>query len=404
MSSHDLVALIQLVGFQMLLYAGMWVAAYAIVGEERAAVRHWLAFSLLSGLGLLLIGLRPHGHPWVTHTLPNLCFVLSFVAVRRGSELFLRMRPLDLEHAVLTGGAVSMLLLVGPDPADVAPRVATVSGVAAWVLLRSSWVGFAPVHQQFGERTAWAATLVPALFGLLHFLRMARAVASPEQSMELDTPVLINQAVLYFSMVAAAVFNLLFLFLIVLRLMARLTYLAQRDPLTGLLNRRAMQGLLEREWQRYARLRQSFALISLDVDHFKRVNDHHGHEAGDRALVHVAQLLQGQARELDGVARMGGEEFLLILPGHEVSMAAQAAERLRQALAGGPVMLREGLDWPLTASFGVAAPRPGDHELEDVLRRADEALYRAKAAGRNRVVVQPPGSSDHEPVVQACTG
>jgi two-component system cell cycle response regulator len=125
-------------------------------------------------------------------------------------------------------------------------------------------------------------------------------------------------------------------------------------------------------------------VLLIDVDHFKRINDTHGHAVGDRVLVHVASVIEGQARQADSVGRYGGEEFLIIAPQSDLEGALQAAERLRLAMQNEPIHARAS-DLRVTVSVGVAAREAADPHVEAVVGRADRALYRAKAAGRNRV-------------------
>jgi diguanylate cyclase (GGDEF)-like protein len=161
--------------------------------------------------------------------------------------------------------------------------------------------------------------------------------------------------------------------------------LSRTDPLTGLSNRRALLQSLERERQRGDRLGRPFSVILLDVDHFKRFNDRHGHEVGDRVLVGVAGALRGGAREVDEVARWGGEEFLVLLPECETSGAEELAARLQERIRALEVAGDEG-PLKVTATLGVATRRSGE-DVDAVVRRADAALYRGKEAGRDRVVV-----------------
>ena len=140
---------------------------------------------------------------------------------------------------------------------------------------------------------------------------------------------------------------------------------------------------LERQWERYRRSGLPFAVLLVDIDHFKLVNDSHGHAAGDRVLAHVARVLHTHARATDCVARMGGEEFLVLLPDMNAADALRLAQRLRQSVEEQPVQsARHALH--TTVSIGVAIVRSGDAGVDPVVGRADAALYRAKAAGRNR--------------------
>ncbi|WP_337175633.1 diguanylate cyclase [Paludisphaera sp.] len=157
---------------------------------------------------------------------------------------------------------------------------------------------------------------------------------------------------------------------------------AERDPLTGLANRRALDRMLDIQLTVQACEGRPFCLVMADIDHFKAVNDRWGHACGDRVLAAFADLLRGLSRAEDLVARLGGEEFVVLLPDAPLEVAMRVAERLRLATpdAGPPEMAPRRL----TASFGVAEAVPGD-TASRLLRRADAALYRAKAGGRDRV-------------------
>ena len=151
------------------------------------------------------------------------------------------------------------------------------------------------------------------------------------------------------------------------------------DALTHLKNRRAFDRLLANEYARTLRTRSPLALLMVDVDHFKAYNDQYGHLAGDQALQAVAAAIKSQARAYDHVARYGGEEFAVILPDTQVADTRAVAERIRQA-----VQALQGLHRPVTVSVG-AAMAEAKTDPADLVNRADQALYQAKQAGRNRV-------------------
>lgn len=161
--------------------------------------------------------------------------------------------------------------------------------------------------------------------------------------------------------------------------------LAATDVLTGLPNRRHFLQTLATEASRAGRSGQTLAVAMFDIDHFKQVNDRLGHEGGDRALERVARVAQATVRPYDVVARVGGEEFAILLPATHADEAVQVAERFRAMLAG-ERFEHQGQSQPLTASVGVAVLHPG-MPPDLALRQADEALYRAKSAGRNRVTL-----------------
>ena len=169
--------------------------------------------------------------------------------------------------------------------------------------------------------------------------------------------------------------------------------LAMHDTLTGLLNRRAIhdRALSEHNRLRRGATNSPLSVIMLDIDHFKAINDRYGHEAGDRALRAISEFLLAQLRSYDGLGRWGGEEFLMLLPGADQAEALAVAERIRANLAQARPALPDGTQVSLSASLGVATlddtsvGAVGEQWLDDLVRAADQALYRAKNAGRNRV-------------------
>ncbi len=162
-------------------------------------------------------------------------------------------------------------------------------------------------------------------------------------------------------------------------------YKATHDILTGLWNRAAILEILQRELPRARREAGSVGILLADLDHFKAINDTYGHLAGDAVLREVAHRLVGSVRSYDAIGRYGGEEFLMLLPGCDPSSTLERAEKLRVAIAGSPVVAHE-VAIPVTLSIGaVASGEPGHADADALLRVADAALYRAKAAGRNRV-------------------
>jgi diguanylate cyclase (GGDEF)-like protein len=160
------------------------------------------------------------------------------------------------------------------------------------------------------------------------------------------------------------------------------------DPLTGLHNRGFFESQLAVELERARRSNQPLALLFVDIDHFKRINDQHGHDVGDLVLQHVSRLMVQHLRRIDQVFRWGGEEFALLLPGTRRAEAQHTAERLRAVIERTPVLLGAGQEVGCTISVGIAlAPEHAEGGERALLRHSDQALYAAKAGGRNRVVV-----------------
>lgn len=168
----------------------------------------------------------------------------------------------------------------------------------------------------------------------------------------------------------------------------QLLQMAQTDFLTGLPNRSRIKAFFEREKSRASREHQPLSLLIIDLDHFKKVNDRFGHEAGDRALVFFADLLRQRLRATDLAGRLGGEEFGVILVNTATNTAIQVAEDLRRALEDADLQHDEQ-SVPLSLSVGVAELGVDGHNLQDLLAAADQRLYAAKDNGRNQVVPGP---------------
>jgi two-component system, cell cycle response regulator len=163
-----------------------------------------------------------------------------------------------------------------------------------------------------------------------------------------------------------------------------LRFAATHDPLTGLWNRGEILNFLRRELVRADRERRPLAIVIVDVDHFKKLNDTFGHLAGDSVLKEIGKRLQSGVRVYDGIGRYGGEEFLLVLPGCDLKPATARAESLRSLVSDKPITV-SSTEVTVTVSLGVTALCSSDGTLEEVLQRADAAMYEAKAKGRNRV-------------------
>jgi two-component system, cell cycle response regulator len=164
-----------------------------------------------------------------------------------------------------------------------------------------------------------------------------------------------------------------------------LRFHAEHDSLTGVLNRRAIRDVLRRELARCRRENQTLGVIVADVDHFKKINDHYGHGAGDAALVAVVQRIAATLRPYDVIGRYGGEEFLIIAPGCDLELAQKLAERVRVAVCNEPIDLGNEtatISASLGATLGTATSDP-----EFLVEVADAAMYQAKRNGRNRVEV-----------------
>ena len=160
--------------------------------------------------------------------------------------------------------------------------------------------------------------------------------------------------------------------------------LAMKDALTGIYNRRHFTGRFDNEWKRFRRYKRPLSLLLLDIDHFKSVNDRYGHDVGDQVIIAVARSCGIQTRDSDVVARIGGEEFAILLPETELADARVAAERLRRAVAAEPIASSAG-PISVTVSIGAVLATTKLNDAAELMKLADDALYAAKRGGRNCV-------------------
>ncbi len=169
------------------------------------------------------------------------------------------------------------------------------------------------------------------------------------------------------------------------QLYQQLRTLARNDPLTGLLNSRAYYDLCDSQIRISKRSNDPFSILFVDLDHFKRINDEYGHQAGDNVLRVVAKCLTRMKRQSDLLARVGGEEFSFFLPQTGLTGAMQLAERIREAIEEIRPRVNGKNQFTLTASIGVAQHKGDQWSMEEIEHEADQAMYQAKISGRNRV-------------------
>ena len=374
------------VALQQGLFAlGWWVAGREL-GLSRRAARHWSQGSLLTAVSLLLI--QHHG-TWpdlLTVALPGPLGLLAFVAIRRGTQMFVGLRTTDREHVAVAAAAAALVA------ASVGFGSGWMSGfglslLVAWTLLRTAAEAHRALRLTDERVVALLVSLPFALLGAVYLTRIGVSLLRPATNLPLNEFSPFNELQLLLFMAFSLVLNLVGAFIVARRLVLRLQQLSMRDPLTRLLNRRGLTAQLAREAGRLRRHCEAYAVLAIDADHFKAVNDLFGHAAGDAALVALADVLRANARNIDQIARIGGEEFCVLLPFTERAGALVAAERIRSAVQWRPW---PELNQPLTVSVGVAVADNPDETPESVMRRADVALYQAKALGRNRVVMASP--------------
>lgn len=324
----------------------------------------------------VLVGSAPAGPVWTWTVVSLGGMVIFFVLIRTGWSRRLADPSMTLPqmlYAIASG--VAAYMLVGEGRGGVFPIVMVIIAFGLFQLRprEVSAVGLFAVGL-FGCAMALMAWLRPAVYAprveLGHFLMIATMM--PAMS------------------VLAARFSRLRERLRrqkadLAHAVARIQELATRDELTGLVNRRHMQELMEQEHRRCVRSGHTFCLAVLDVDHFKDVNDRHGHAGGDEVLRTLAREMQSALRMSDVLSRWGGEEFVVMLSDSRAALARGGVERLRERVLGLRFEI-DGRPLAVTVSAGLAEHHAGETTAQ-TLERADRALYEAKAQGRNRVVL-----------------
>ena len=397
------------VDFLLLGAFGVVTLYYAALFLSRPE-RSYLLFALVT----LLVGVRTATLKWhLNDLLPlgaagqlRLDYLTLFLAPATFLAFLAELFPGDVPRRVTRtclGLALlgTVLVLLAPTPTFTHARSVAILLALAQALLAVSFVSRAAFRGREGGRLLAAACLLVLVLGLHDALSRQRLIAESREFLPFANAVfiLVHAVVLGRRLNGALRDSLskseslrelnLGLEERIAERTAELEQLATTDPLTGLFNRRHLVKLAEAERARARRHGHDLAVMVIDADHFKEVNDLHGHEAGDTVLRFVAQELLHLVRAHDLVGRWGGEEFVLALPHLDRESALAAAERFRQGLSGPPIPLPAGGFVRITVSIGVAVTHR-DESFEDALRRADRALYAAKTAGRNRVEWAPP--------------
>ena len=388
---NDTATVLLLIVLQQGLCALAWWIAGRWLGLTPRVARQWAASAAASALGLALILQRGTWPPLLTWFVANLLVMLAFVLIRRGVQVFLRIRVTDAEHACLLA-LDATLLVFGLFASDPAWAVIGVSLPIAWTLLRAAFEAHRRLTAEDALSSARAVALPLGLLGLTFALRAAVGVFAPEfATRPLHESNSFNTGVAVSFMMGGLILNMVLALLVIGRMVRKLRQRSLRDALTGLLNRRALAPLLRRQVGRLRRYGETYAVLMVDVDHFKRINDSFGHAVGDAALVNLARLMREAARDVDHIVRMGGEEFCLVLPHTDLDGALQFGIRLRKVVGSADA----DACVPMTVSVGVAVAQSLDEPADAVIARADAALYRAKAAGRDQVMLAepPPGPS-----------
>ena len=386
-------------GLMQAVAAVLWLIGGKVIGDTQRAALHWSAFAGLSAasFGFLVAAMVVHGSvaydphapdirlaEWL-RAIGNTAGVFGLLALQRGIWLFIGQ---PLRHAGHALALVVVLLAswIGLDPSAGSLRVGVLSAVQLLLALSIGrdlhTHGRATLHLRHPVLLALPLLLAAAAIGACG-LRALLEPASVLAEMTVNSGLNVGSAFAY--VLLSLAFHATLMVLVVTRLVADLQRLSRHDELTGLLNRRALEEALVAQVQRSRRSGEPFCVLMLDADRFKDINDRHGHAIGDLALQHLSALLLGHMREVDRLARFGGEEFLVLLPGLALADALPVAERLRAVVVAAPLRLASA-DIALSVSIGMAEWGGAPEEPSRLLVRADAAMYQAKRHGRDRVV------------------
>ncbi|HEY1043268.1 MAG TPA: GGDEF domain-containing protein [Telluria sp.] len=357
----------------------MMIAGYSRTGATHPGMDVWKWARLVQGLAHALGYLRIDLHSQTLEVLTNTALICGMglevgaYAVFLGLSRYKRVL-IPVTFIAALGFQVWRFKAdsQGEVMAVISLIIAMYTAMMAYLLLRD-WRSCSPLQRLIGMNDV-----------LFFFVMLARAWASvADADSYLFRPTLVHSIAFVTGYCLLIVNGFGFLLLCKYKDDRKMEELATVDSLTCLLNRRAFFERTEAARALSVRLQKPFALMMLDIDHFKRLNDRFGHATGDEALCVFAHTVRRELREHDIMGRLGGEEFALAMPGTDLAGALQAAERLRVAVSEAPV-LTDGNMYAMTVSVGVVVVDPNEH-INSALARADRALYSAKSGGRNRV-------------------
>ena len=362
------------------------IAACFLSQRMRAPLMYWAGanlFALLSSLNLLF----RTGQPGLMEVLSAQAsqFLIAYLMLM-GTRCFAGLKPWPLRYAItltlIHVGIAALFTLALP---NVALRITASSLIIGTLLALCARTIAQGAIREFPARYFFAAACgLHALFVLVRVIVVNR---SPELAVELTQsatvpPTMVLEAIIF--LVTTAISTLM---LVNETITTELRRLADIDHLTATFNRRSFLSLLSKAIGTAERTGAPLSVLVIDLDHFKEINDSHGHRIGDQALAHFATMANACLRQEDILGRIGGEEFAVSLPNAAIGDAHAIAERLRQHLLAEPLPTPSRAI-PLTVSIGVAQYHTQD-SIESLLHRADKAMYRAKESGRNRVESSP---------------
>ena len=347
-------------------------------------LREWTLGPVTCCASTVLFALRGVLPDLLTIVVANMVLFQGCVFYYAGSQLFLGERRDTRWWSVLNVAIGAVMFWFSAIQPDYGVRLAVFTLAIAALFTAHARLYLRHPLLHFGMRLMTILLVIQSVVAALRFLSVVLGAAGIGL---LEASLLQGLYIVMYS-VTALLLSIAGVLMATDRVRVEFEFLATHDPLTGVLNRRALFALCEKEFARSQRGDAPLALLMLDADHFKHINDAFGHQTGDEALRALAQRLQAPLPSAARLGRYGGEEFLAVLPGVTPDAARAVAERLREGLAApfeaGSRLASAGIDG-LTVSIGLAGSQGAADTLDAMLARADAALYRAKAQGRDRV-------------------
>jgi diguanylate cyclase (GGDEF)-like protein len=376
-----LTAVAAALGVQLAVALVMAGTFYASPGER--CTRYWALSGLLQAIGVLIVIINAGAARMALSTLGNSAIIAGMVLQWWGVRAFYGKRRNPLGWLIIAG----FVLLFGSSFAMDHPlrSRALLSSIAMAVVFV---LNLSELWSKRSTRTSFAGMLVfsAALASAAAFITRAVAVYRNHPQFLPDTAAGVGVVVVYLvPMVTTLLFAMGLMLLYFERLVSDKHRMATQDELTGLYNRRAIVSAGQREIDVAQRLRRPLGVAYIDIDHFKRINDQLGHDAGDHVITEIGQLLKDSCRNIDIVGRYGGEEFCIIFPGMDRDGVTMLAERMLAAVR----RYRFRGEFPITLSMGFTVLDPDDRERNwtVIMQNADKLLYKAKSEGRDRYCI-----------------
>ena len=372
-----------LMATQLILYCGGWVLCAFRVHETRPLSSYFAVFCGLGGVALCLISLRTALPGYLTDVGGQVFTVLTLCCLWMSLDRSAGHHQLSQARWLGAAMVCAVVMLMGLDAELNSHRIVFLYCAELVMLLGILTSARLALRRAHRAILIWPVLLAVVLLAVAISHRAVEVWVTQPSYANMDVPSTGTTLLLWGILFGFSVFNLVFAYVIIADLVNKLYVQGRLDGLTNLLNRRAFNEVLDKEWNRQARHAGGYSLVTFDVDHFKQVNDTYGHALGDKVLHQLASIASTYARQSDYVARIGGEEFVMLLPTTKVDGALLMADRLREAVMR--------VSWPhgelITISVGVAQAQTTDKEAGDIFMRADQAMYHAKKLGRNRTEV-----------------